>query len=172
MAQTRRIHFARSLLSDSALSIADIAFASGFGSLRRFNASFRSACRVRRGSWDPDGAVAPAPDDKLELRLRFRTPYAWQAMLRFLAPRATPGVEAVSDDAYRRSISVEGTAGVIEVALAGPRDCLILRMPASASRGLTRAVERVRHLFDLSADPREIYAILGGDGALAAVCRA
>ena len=97
VAQTRRIHFARSLLSDSALSIADVAFASGFGSLRRFNAAFRESCLASPTALRSRiGRAAPAPDGTLALRLRFRPPYAWQSMLRFLAPRATPGVEAVS----------------------------------------------------------------------------
>ncbi len=169
VAQTRRIHFARALLLDSPLPVADVAFASGFRSLRRFNALFRQACGQSPSALrSPVGRAATAPGGALELRLRFRPPYGWQAMLAFLAPRATPGVEAVVDGGYRRSVMIDGAPGVIEVDLAPSADCLVLRVPFPPSRGLIDVVERVRRLFDLSADPREINAVLGRDRELAA----
>ncbi len=168
VAQTRRIHFARSLLADSGLPVAEVAFASGFGSLRRFNALFRGA--YAQTPTEVRGTVSgprKASGSPLELRLRFRPPYAWQAIIGFLAPRAIPGVEAVSDGVYRRSIRADGSAGTIEVSLADSGDCLLLRVFSPPSRGLITVVERVKRLFDLAADPQEIDAVLGGDEALA-----
>ncbi len=167
VAQTRRIHFARSLLADSGLPVAEVAFASGFGSLRRFNALFHAAyaqtpTEIRRTV----SAPPRAPESPLELRLRFRPPYAWQAMIRFLAPRAIPGVESVTDGVYRRSIRADGVSGTIEVTLAGSGDCLLLRVFSPPSRGLIQVVERVKRLFDLAADPEEIDGTLGSDEAL------
>lgn len=96
-ARSRRTHFARRLLDDSDLSIADVAFASGFGSLRQFNRAmrevFRSApgqLRERRRRGDRLTA-----DGGLVLRMPFTPPYDWDATLDFLAERAIPGVESV-----------------------------------------------------------------------------
>ena len=173
VAQTRRIHFARSLLADSGLAISDVAFASGFGSLRRFNALFRKLYQQSPTALrEKLTASTPKAESPLELRLRFRPPYAWQAMLRFLAPRATPGVEAVSGGVYRRSVVVDGAQGLIEVTLADSGDCLLLRLFSSGSRGLIHVVDRARRLFDLSADPAEINAVLGRDEPMAALVRA
>ncbi len=171
VAQVRRLHFARGLLTDSTLPVAEVAFASGFGSLRQFNelflraygqppAAFRGAARTTGGA---DGSTVGG---WLELRLRYRPPYPWQAVLGYLARRAVPGVEEVRDGAYRRSIAVDGSAGMIEVRPLDGEHGLLLRVSSPVSRGLIRTVERVRRLFDLDADPEEIGAHLGQDPRL------
>ena len=121
LARSSRAHFARRLLDDTDLSITEIAFASGFGSLRQFNRTlheiFRATPRDLRGRRrSADRLVA---DGGLPLRLNFTGPLEWEAMLGYLAARAIKGVEHVSGGVYRRTILVEGDPGAIEVAEGG-----------------------------------------------------
>src|SRR5215470_10640068 len=118
VAQTRRLHFAKKLIDETELPMNQIAIASGFGSVRRFNAGIhkvyhRTPTQIRhlaRKTGLPSG-------DPYLFRLSYRPPYHWQAILDFLAPRATPGVEQVEDAVYRRSISANGIDGYFEASL-------------------------------------------------------
>ena len=168
VAQVRRLHFARALLADTVMPVAEVAFASGFGSLRQFNDLFRRmyglAPNALRRSLRPPSAGG---EGTLDLRLRYRPPYPWEAVLGYLARRAVPGVEEVREGAYRRAIVVDGAAGLIEVRPLDGEHGLRLRVVAPVSRELIRTVERVRRLFDLDADPEEIGRRLGADPWLA-----
>src|SRR5215207_9387950 len=106
VALTRRVHFAKKLIDETQLPIAQVAFASGFGSLRRFNGEMRRTFsrtptelrrRIRKHDGDPDW---------YRFRLAYRPPYDWPAMLAFLAARATPGVEYVQANRYERTIAI------------------------------------------------------------------
>ncbi|MGZ3427154.1 MAG: bifunctional transcriptional activator/DNA repair enzyme AdaA, partial [Polyangia bacterium] len=166
VAQTRRAHFARQLIDASELPLAEIAFASGFGSVRRFNAAMRRAfgrtpteLRARtRGGGD---------DAALTLALPFRAPYAWAPLVEFLAQRAIPGVESVSDGEYRRTTS---DGGVVIVRAGAAELRATLRVPSV--RGLRDAVERIRRLFDVAADPLAIGETLSRDPTLRPAVRA
>src|SRR5438477_2914890 len=112
VAQTRRLHFAKKLIDETSLPMNQVALASGFGCVRRFNAGIRDVYKrtptqIRR--------LAPRTEPSLEnqyvFHLRFRPPYRWNEILAFLAVRATPGVEVVEDGMYRRSISLNGNDG-------------------------------------------------------------
>src|SRR5262249_2564162 len=105
-------------------------------------------------------------------RLGYRPPYDWNSLIEFLAPRATPGVEQVSQEAYRRTISLDGLAGTIAVrpVAAKKHHELQIRFPDRAS--LFRIVERVRKIFDLGADPAEVAGHLKRDPRLKPVVRA
>src|SRR5688500_1122271 len=105
-AQTQRLLLAKRLLTDTALPVTEVAFASGFGSLRRFNALFKqryrlqpSELRRRRGAM-----LAPATGEALQFELSFRPPYDWRAMRGFLDARAIRGVEAIEGGRYRRTV--------------------------------------------------------------------
>ena len=118
VAQTRRLHFAKKLIDETSLPMSQIALASGFGCVRRFNAGIRKVyhrtpTQIRRLARQ----TASQPENQYFFRLRFRPPYNWDAMLAFLAARATPGVEVVEADTYRRSISLDGVHGYFEVSL-------------------------------------------------------
>src|SRR5690606_29333968 len=93
---TRRLLFAKQLLTETALPVTEVALAAGFGSLRRFNTSFKDAYRMApRDLRRQPGAVRQARGDALVLRLGYRPPYDFAAMLAFLRGRALPGVESV-----------------------------------------------------------------------------
>src|SRR5437016_241855 len=142
VAQTRRLHFAKKLIDETALPMNQVAIASGFGCVRRFNATIhktyhRTPTHIRRLARQ----TVVQPENQYLFRLRFRSPYDWKGMLAFLAPRATPGVETVENGVYRRSISLHGIDGYFEVSLAG-RLVSNFGRRFSAASGLT-------HLFPL-----------------------
>ncbi|MDX6260109.1 MAG: AraC family transcriptional regulator [Kribbellaceae bacterium] len=163
-ARSRRAHFARRLLDDSDLTIADIAFASGFGSLRQFNRAmreiFRSTPRELRDRRRRTDRLAA--DGGLVLRMPYTPPYDWTAMLTFLAAHAIPGVESVIDGVYRRTIALDGDPGLLEIT-AGGTDHLLLRAHLPYWEGVIHVVERAGHLVGLETEPVLATAQLSGD---------
>ena len=158
LARSIRAHFARRLLDDTDLTITEIAFASGFGSVRQLNRVcrdiFRSSpreLRARRRS--TDRLVA---DGGLVLRLPFRGPLDWTGILGCLESHAIRGVERVCEGVYRRTIVVGGDPGVIELSPGGA-DHLLLRAHLSHWEGLIHIVERVRRVFSLDVPIDEAF---------------
>jgi len=159
VASTRRVLFARRLLDETALPVAQVALASGFASVRRFNEAMRAAFRTTPSALRRGRAAAAAGSDLL-LRLPYRPPFPWAALLAFLAPRCVAGVEEVDGDAYRRSFEVAGAQGVVEVRPVELRDQLLARIRLAEPAPLIRIAERLRNLFDLGADPAAIEPAL------------
>jgi AraC family transcriptional regulator, regulatory protein of adaptative response / DNA-3-methyladenine glycosylase II len=175
VAQTRRVLFAKQLLHETQMSMTDVALAAGFGSVRRFNDTFRglygrppSALR-RQG---PATSVGDGFGAGVTLRLSYAPPYDWSSMLEFLAARAIPGIEIVVDDRYCRTIDLNGRHGTIEVAPANGRDALAATIRFSDPRGLPTIVRRIRRVFDLGADVGVIIGQLEADPILARLVRA
>ena len=162
VALTRRVHFAKKLLDETALAFGQVAYAAGFGSVRRFNAEIRRTytrtptqlrrLARRKVAGDPEG---------YRFRLAYRPPYDWDHVLAFLSARATPGVESVDAGAYRRTIAIDGKRGVICVSRHDTADALVLDVCFPDPRALLTIVERVRRIFDLGADPAAIAEHLG-----------
>ncbi|BCB78654.1 DNA-3-methyladenine glycosylase 2 [Phytohabitans flavus] len=152
-ARSRRAHFARRMLDDTDLTVADVAFASGFGSLRQFNRTMREVFRatpqaLRERRRRADRLTA---DGGLGLRLPVEPPYDWDATLAFLAGGAIPGVEAVDGGTYRRTITLDGGPGLLEI-WRGGHDHLLLRAHLPYWEGLIHVVERVRRMLGLDVD--------------------
>lgn len=167
LARSRRAHFARRLLDDTDLAITDIAFASGFGSVRQLNRACQDVFRASPGALRArrrrtDRLVA---DGGLVLRLPYRGPLAWDAMLAYVAARAIPHVEDVRDGVYRRTIVVDDEPGVLEIAVGGA-DHLVLRAHLPYWDGLIHVVERARRIFGLDASVDEAVRHLSGDAVL------
>ncbi|MEP7096571.1 MAG: AlkA N-terminal domain-containing protein [Dokdonella sp.] len=159
VAATRRLLFAKQLLGETALPMTAIAQASGYASLRRFNAAFSEAYgkpprEIRRGR-----TTAATNANELVLRLPYRTPYDFAQLLEFYGRRTIPGVEIVDADGYRRSFVIDGAPGWFAVApMAG--DCaLALRVHHPHSGVLGTVVARVKRMFDVDADPRALTAV-------------
>jgi AraC family transcriptional regulator, regulatory protein of adaptative response / DNA-3-methyladenine glycosylase II len=167
VAQTRRLHFAKKLIDETGLPMNQVALASGFGSVRRFNAGIRSVYHRTPMQLRRLMRQTAQPENQYLFRLRFRPPFDWKGMLAFLAPRATPGVEVVELGCYRRSISLDGTHGYFEVSLDEGNDTLVARVQFGNPRSLFFIVERIRAMFDLNADWAAIVEGLGTDPALA-----
>jgi AraC family transcriptional regulator, regulatory protein of adaptative response / DNA-3-methyladenine glycosylase II len=166
--QTRRLHFAKRLIDDTDLPFTQAALASGFGSIRRFNASFQELYgRTPTQLRDLARRAGVSQPERYRFRLPFRPPFDWDALLGFLLPRAIPGVENIDHESYRRTIALDGKRGHIEVRLHLRGDSLDLLIDFPEARSLHRIVERVRRLFDLRADPAEIRARLVNDPLLA-----
>lgn len=168
LARSSRAHFARRLLDDTELSVTDIAFAAGFGSLRQFNRTvgqiFRAAPKeLRARRRNADRLVA---DGGLPLRLGFTGPIDWDAMLAYMAARAIKGVEHVGGGVYRRTIAIDGDPGAIEVALGSPEH-LVLTAHLPHWNGLIHVVQQVRRLFNLDADLGSANEALRRDPILA-----
>ncbi len=169
VAQTRRLHFAKQLISDTDLPMTQVALASGFQSIRRFNATFshlygRTPTDIRRLH---KSAATSTETGEYVFRLAFRPPYDWKALLAFLAARATPGVEAVVDSAYRRSIAFDGRQGVLEVRQLKRTHALEARVFFPDPARLLQIVTRLRTMFDVAADPAAIARNLRRDPLLA-----
>jgi AraC family transcriptional regulator of adaptative response / DNA-3-methyladenine glycosylase II len=168
VAQTRRLHFAKKLIDETRLPMSQIALASGFGCVRRFNAGIRKVyhrtpTQIRRLVRKTEVQAG----NQYLFRLHFRPPYHWQGMLDFLAARATPGVEVVQSGSYRRTISFQGQVGYFQVSLDDSHDALIARIEFGDPHSLIFIVERIRAMFDLNADWAAIVQSLRGDPALA-----
>jgi len=163
-AQTQRLLLAKRLLTDTALPVTEIAFASGFKSVRRFNALFQRRYRMQPSRLRMQAASA-APPDALNFELSFRPPYDWPAVSTFLGVRAIAGVEATAEGVYRRTcrIEVDGREqrGWIEIGLSRRKPALRIAVSASLARALPAALSRVKALMDLSCHPAEVSAILG-----------
>ncbi|WP_433353267.1 DNA-3-methyladenine glycosylase 2 family protein [Microtetraspora malaysiensis] len=166
VARTRRLLLAKQLLTETHLPMADVAFAAGFGSVRQFNAAMKESYGFAPGDLrKANGPMGSASGSRLlphglTLRLHYRPPYDAAALFRYLAARAIPGTEAVtqpdeqSEGSYLRAVP----GGWI--ALAPMADHIRLTVRTGDTRQLARIVARCRRLLDLDADPEAIAAVL------------
>jgi len=164
--QTRRIHLAKQLIQETATPMAQVAHASGFGSVRRFNETFKELFGRPPTALRRSRAQGTPSDRGIRLRLAYSPPYAWEEMLAFLAKRAIDGIETITRDTYARSISIDGDQGVIAVQPGRPGE-LTVCVYCSRLDALPAIISRVRGMFDLAADPRTINRHLAADRLLA-----
>ena len=168
VAQTRRVLLAKKLIHETRLPMIEVAMAAGFGSVRRFNETFqrlyhRPPGELRRGNAPETSA---GPSGEVSLRLPYREPYDWPAMLAALAAHAVPGIETVDDRSYARTIALDGATGSIRVAPGnGAFAEVSVRFPRL--RSLPSIIARIRRVFDFAADPIVIGKQLADDPLLA-----
>ncbi len=172
VAQTRRVLFAKQLLHDTRLPMTEVALASGFGSVRRFNEIFRALFRrppsaLRRQSRKKGGGTDNSVRDGVTLRLAYRPPYDWPGMLAALAARATPGTEWIEDDVWHRRVELDGKQGLVAVAHLAQRNSVLVTIRVPSVKALPAIVARVRRVFDLGADIVTIDSHLARDPKLA-----
>jgi AraC family transcriptional regulator of adaptative response / DNA-3-methyladenine glycosylase II len=167
---TRRLLFAKQLLSETRLPITEVALASGFRSLRRFNSAFQDAYRL--APRDLRKRPVGAEGDTLVLRLGYRPPYDLAAVLDFLRSRALPGLEHVDADSYARAFGTPEKPGWLRVTAWGEdAHALRLELHGATPAQLQTLVSRVRRVFDLDADPNAIDSALAADPRLKAMLR-
>ncbi|MCB1706396.1 MAG: DNA-3-methyladenine glycosylase 2 family protein [Halioglobus sp.] len=166
LALNQRLLFAKKLLAETTLPVTEVAFAAGFGSLRRFNSAvqqhFRLPPRTLR-----KGKPGHSSSASLELQLHYRPPYDWDGVLEFFARHAVSGVEAVTANSYQRTVTLGDTRGRFEIGPAAGKQALRLKLHLDDSRMIMAAVSRIRRMFDLDANPAAIEQVLGQDPNLA-----
>ncbi len=167
LARAQRVHTARLLLQSTRLTVTEVAFASGFASIRQLNETVRqvygatpTALRAAAG-----GAATPGEEGLISLKLAYRPPLAAGALFGFLAERAVPGLEEGSDRYHRRALCLPYGTGVATLRDAGGHVDAELRL--TTLRDLPPAVQHCRTLLDLDADPAEIDGALARDALLA-----
>ncbi len=173
VAHTQRLHFAKRLIDETTLPMQHISSAAGYGSIRRFNDAFqktygRPPRELRRAGEESDPSVRTA---SLTVRLPYRRPFDWQNVLKFFAGRATPGVELVEENTYRRTLSANGHHGVVEVRPDGRDGYLSLTLKSVNTNALFETVQSAREVFDLDAPVAEISETLGKDKTLRKILR-
>jgi AraC family transcriptional regulator, regulatory protein of adaptative response / DNA-3-methyladenine glycosylase II len=184
LARAQRAQTARILLQTTTLPVTEIAFASGFASVRQFNDTVRTAyartpSALRAAARGGPAATREADAGGIPLRLAYRGPYAARQVFDFLQLRAIPGIEEMRGDpgrrTYRRSLALPHGPGVAEIDEcpgAGGGRWLRGRFRLTELRDLTTAVQRVRRLLDLDADPYAVAERLATDPALGALAAA
>ncbi|HVT23627.1 MAG TPA: AlkA N-terminal domain-containing protein [Rhizomicrobium sp.] len=168
VAQTRRVHLAKQLIHDTSMSMVDVALASGFGSVRRFNDTFRTLYKrppseLRRKS---------VHDPEITITLSYVPPYDWAAMMAFFGARAIEGVEVVTPERYMRAIELDGVQGTVSVAPVDGKNALAATIAFPNVKALPIIVSRLRRMFDVGADVRAITAHLKKDARLARAIKA
>jgi len=168
VAHTQRLHFAKQLIDETTLPMGHISSAAGYGSIRRFNDTFqktygRPPRELRRAGEEFESAGKTA---SLTVRLPYRSPFDWQQMLKFFAGRATPGVEQVTGQSYRRTLSTNGDHGVVEIRPDSREGYLSLTLQSVNTNALFEIVQSAREVFDLDAPVDQISATLGKDKVL------
>lgn len=159
LVQTHRLLLAKRLLTDTNLPVADVAYASGFGSLRRFNALFKE--RYRLNPTQLRKTQAFVSQDTLVCEVAYRPPLDWEALLKFLAARAVVGTETIAGDRYLRTVAFGRQQGWIAVEPSKGKYTLQVKLSTSLVTVLLPTLARVKSLFDLAAEPQQIAAHLG-----------
>lgn len=158
--QTCRLLLAKKLLTDTRLSVMDVAMASGFGSLRRFNTVFEREYKFTPSALRKHTAGQTKSADSFTVEVGYRPPYCWQEILRFLSARAIPGVEMVRDDAYYRTVRIKEHTGWIKVEQHEAKNTLAVTVSASLLRVLPQVLAKIRRLFDTDSNPQTIAEAL------------
>lgn len=168
VAVARRLRFAKQLIDETQLPITRIAMASGFRSLRRFNEAYRETfrCSPRETRRRRHTRSAPAPGELIALTIPYRPPYDWHSLRAFLEWRALPGVERVDARGYARTLRLGRTHALIRVAPIDGMNALRLEVSGAPPSSLFEIATTARRVFDLSADPAQIAAVLGVDPLL------
>jgi AraC family transcriptional regulator, regulatory protein of adaptative response / DNA-3-methyladenine glycosylase II len=172
LARSTRVHFARRLLEDTDLTVADITFAAGFGSVRQFNRDCRRVFQATPGELRARRRVSDrlVADSGIALRMPFQPPLDWPAILGYLQARSIPGVEDVSAGRYRRTIVIDDDPGVLELSPGGPEHLLLhAHLPHWA--GLIHIVQSARAIFNLDADADAANRHLAADPIVGNLCR-
>lgn len=169
LAQTQRLLLAKRLLTDTGITVTEVAYASGFQSLRRFNTVFRE-CYGMRPSDLRRGQAPIDTGEFLGVTLSYRPPFDWSGLLATLAHEALPGVETVAEGRYSCAVAIDGHRGLVVV-----RNSSTMQLEVSLSRSLLPVlmplIARLRRLFDLDADPAVVNACLTADTQLAPLVR-
>lgn len=172
---TRRLLLAKQLLTETRLPVTEIAFASGFSSLRRFNDAFATRygmppSRLRKQAVKDASSITH--ESTSTLQLSYRPPYDWHGILSFLKVRELKGVEWVTENFYARTVHLGDCKGWIKITQAEKKNALLLEFTHSLAPVLPALLNRLRDLFDLNARPELIAKHLAKDSVLGPLVKA
>jgi AraC family transcriptional regulator of adaptative response / DNA-3-methyladenine glycosylase II len=165
LAHNQRLLFARKLITETDLPLTEVAFAAGFGSVRRFNSALREAYGEAPGALRRVGNHRRG-DGAIRLQLQYRPPYDWQGVLGFFGRHAIDGLESVDGEYYRRRVSLQGEGLNFCIGPSRQGNALELTVELDDHRQLMPLLARVRRMFDLDANPAVIAEGLGADPVL------
>lgn len=158
--QTQKLLLAKSLLTDTQLTVTDVAMTAGFGSIRRFNDLFKKYYRLAPNKLRKKGRSLTENNDGITVFLGYRPPYAWNSLLPFLAARAIRGVESIVEDAYRRTVAIKKGEtiyyGWISVANRPKKNSLAITLATTLLPVLSQVLMRIKFLFDLNCSPDKV----------------
>ena len=168
-AQTQRLLLAKRLLTDTDLSMTEVAMNAGFSSLRRFNGQFKSHYQLTPSSLRKGRKSQPEPNsdsDRLQFTLSYRPPFDWPRLISFLNQRSIAGVESAADGQnYRRTVCIDHgkgrLSGWISISNLSERNCLKLVLDQSLAPAIATILNRTRQVFDLDCNPEPISLQLG-----------
>ena len=160
--QTCRLLLSKNLLTDTNLSVIDVAMASGFGSLRRFNDLFKKHYNLSPTSFRKGMSLEKRLDDNINILLSYRPPYQWDKMLSFLRSKAIPGVELVAKSEYYRTIQLEDAnkrtvSGWLKIGHLKDKNALKITVSESLLPVLPKILGKVRKVFDLDSEPDIVF---------------
>jgi AraC family transcriptional regulator, regulatory protein of adaptative response / DNA-3-methyladenine glycosylase II len=164
--QAQRVLMAKQLLTETSMSITQVALAAGFASIRRFNDTFHARCGVAPSAFRRRAPTLPS--DSIRLRLAYRPPFDFAQTLAVLSERALAGIERVTAATYERNVSATGDAAWIRVTADPVKPELILHAYGIRPQSIQALVRRVRRMFDLDADLSAAHGLLQKDLRLAA----
>ncbi|TNE35911.1 MAG: DNA-3-methyladenine glycosylase 2 family protein [Alphaproteobacteria bacterium] len=166
--QTQRLHVALHLLKETETNISDIAHASGFRSIRRFNDAMRKTVGMSPSEFRARHQLSARvkSDAPLTLRLGYRPPYDWTGLMSYLRMRAVAGMEVVSPTSYTRSIRIENTCGILHLEHDPRGHAILARFDLSKPTGLGAAARRVRDMMDTDCRPDALYNSFQADRLL------
>lgn len=159
--QTRRLLLAKQLLTDTNLGINDVALASGFKSLRRFNSLFKERYRLAPTGLRNGSKKTTVQGSEGTFRLSYRPPFCWKTLLRYLRRRSYRGVEFVGESQYSRTVRIGNLSGWVVVENDPHTHSLTVQVAPELLPALLPLISRLRRLFDLDASPDRIAATLG-----------
>jgi AraC family transcriptional regulator of adaptative response / DNA-3-methyladenine glycosylase II len=165
LGQTKRLLLAKQLITETSLALIDVAYASGFQSVRRFNVAFKS-CYALTPSAMRRSTNRGGESGTIQLSIPYRPPFAWDELLAFLTPRLTLGVEAIVGGSYIRSIQIDQCRGWFKVSKQAEAIKLVLVVSVELLPVLSQLLAHVRCLFDIYAQPTVIADQLEDDSRI------
>ncbi len=163
--QTCRLLLSKSLLTDTQLSVLDVAMSAGFGSLRRFNDVFKKHYKLSPTALRKQIPGRKNQVDSITIRLGYRPPYNWDHIIKFLDIHAITGVETVKNNEYLRTVRLtkadgQDVTGWINISNNTKKNAVNVTMSESLLPVMPQVLTRIRSMFDLSSDPDIIFNAL------------
>jgi AraC family transcriptional regulator of adaptative response / DNA-3-methyladenine glycosylase II len=156
VAISRRLHLARQLLTQSDLSVLDVALASGFHSLRRFNDAFVKTYQKSPREFRKEAGEERVKAEGLRIELPYSPPYDWSNLLAFFKRHEAFGIEWVEGDVYHRHFRSDRGHNYFQLRHLPKEHRLELEIKVAALEDLRPAIEWIRGQFDLSHNPHHI----------------